>query len=361
MLNCEIDIGRLVELTATGDVYWCGDYFGLLHNNLVASDDPYKKTPISCIKHAIYTQDTISYWLTYYYTADAENDFLQAIKYNELIELTGYKGYTIYDKDEIVLLTTVLADSKALEARKKTSAEIETYDGYLRFWRDLLTHYEKREKDNDAWELADYIHREHGNADSAMNLYVRSHRCPVCGYYFTSTEYECCRCGFDGINQEFISKKDYDDWFLEQVTPFKQIWKAKRNSEQILIHDSGLLISLVSCENESKDKQLLIKVRCQQINCRKLKIELADIEIDDEGGTFDYTIEISGSRADTVCLFRVDEEDFWDRQISNSKEISFLLKVFDFEADKEICSTLKRVVLSGFGDGNHIEDDFGEV
>ena len=359
-MNCDIDIGKLAELTATGHVYWCGDYFGLLHDNLVAADDPHKNTLISSIRHAIYIQDSISYWLTYYHAADAENDFLQAIKYTELIELAGYKGYTIYDGDEIVLLKTVLSDTKALEARKSSAAEIETYDGYLRFWRDLLTLYEKQEKDKDAWELADYVHREHGDAESAMNLYVRSHKCPVCGYYFVSTEYQCCKCGFSGINQEFLSKKDYDEWFAEQVTPAKQIWKAKRNSEQILIHDNGLLISLVSYENALKEKQLLVKVRCQQINFRKLKLELADIEIDDEGGTFDYSIEISNSRTDTVCLFRVDEEDFWDRQISNSKEISFLLKVFDIETDKEIYSTSNRVVLTGFGDGNHREDDFEE-
>lgn len=63
MLNCEIDIGKLAELTATGDVYWCGDYFGLLQDDLIASDDPHKSTPISRIKNAIYIQDAISWKL----------------------------------------------------------------------------------------------------------------------------------------------------------------------------------------------------------------------------------------------------------------------------------------------------------
>lgn len=225
MLNCEIDITRLVELSISGDVHWCGDYFGLLKGNLIASDDPHKTVPISQIKNAVYVQDSISYWLTYYFASDAENDFLQTICYDDMITLSGYKGYTIYDKEEVDLLRTVLRNIVQDGLMQKPSAVIRTYDSYLQFWRELFAYYEAREKDTDAWVLADYVHRKHGDTGLDMGRYVRAHRCPVCGYYFTSSEYQCRKCQFDGINRDFISKKDYERWLADCVEPYKKKWE----------------------------------------------------------------------------------------------------------------------------------------
>jgi hypothetical protein len=83
---------------------------------LIASDDLHKSTPISRISNALYIQDSVPYWLTYYHADDGEDDFLQAIKYSDLSELSGNKGYTIFDGDEIVLLARIKRQFRDLTA-----------------------------------------------------------------------------------------------------------------------------------------------------------------------------------------------------------------------------------------------------
>ena len=221
----KIDLDKLAFSCASGEVFWCGDYFGMPQTQLLSPDDPNKNTSITQRRQAFYMKNSVKYWLVYYFAADEKDDFLQVFHFNEMLRLcSDLVDYTVYTQNSVSALRSILRNDNLIIPAQPSPAAIRTYDGYLRIWRKVLSHCEKEMPD--VWSLVVLLHQNTGCSDLYMDRYMQAHRCPVCGYYFSSDEYQCEKCHFDGINRDFISKQDRDQWMTDTVEPYKKVWMS---------------------------------------------------------------------------------------------------------------------------------------
>lgn len=65
-------------------------------------------------------------------------------------------------------------------------------------------------------------------ADTRLQRYMDEHRCPVCDEPFCSFDRVCFRCGFDGINIDFLNQQDAEEWRINKLLPFKLPYVLKK-------------------------------------------------------------------------------------------------------------------------------------
>lgn len=203
-----IDTRRVALLSISGDVQWCVDCIGLFSaftkNGLkyFGFDDSNTSFIRKC---AVYDENSITYWLIYHYSNDAEIDFLEVTSMATIANMAGMDGRslpcTMYVGKEISLLRDYMNAAPDILSQEYGSSKTSTYDGYLLISRSLLifteqTYKNEFQKDN-IWKLTEFMRKQSAVSDKCLEEYLEEHTCRICGCYFTSYEMKCVECGFE--------------------------------------------------------------------------------------------------------------------------------------------------------------------
>lgn len=231
-MHCDISVERIAQLTLSGDLHWCSDYFGffkLFGNGLLGETDPNKTVSVDSIEQAYYEENQTPFWLIYYRTAEVTQAFLQVLRIDSDNSVWKELQYTGYDGAEI----TCLNDAMNLESgdgAKVSPTELamqKTFDHYIAIWRNLLFTCSDIDEHFKPWEFAKDSHVVRGESNLLMDAYMRQHRCPVCGCYYTSVETTCIHCSFPDLNVQFVNKEEYLLWEKEKLVPFREFYKLQ--------------------------------------------------------------------------------------------------------------------------------------
>lgn len=199
-----IDTKRVALLSMSGDVHWCSDCFGLFS---ASTDEGLSHFDIECKsttfirKCAVYTENSISYWLIYHYSDDVEIDFLDVIPLADVLNLGENKApCTVFDGAEIAMLRDFMKANNVLAFKEHGNSRTVTYDAYLSISRHLFLYafkkYEEDFRNTNIKDVAKLMRKKSGISDECLEQYLEEHTCRICGCYFTSHEMRCVECGF---------------------------------------------------------------------------------------------------------------------------------------------------------------------
>lgn len=150
--------------------------------------------------------------------------------------------HLLYPKD-FEALYCVIKNSIQSESSYPVNALL-TYDTYLSLNSLLYSQdqalWSRLRKVVERTQIANDILQEQGEpcfldelADKRLEKFINEHRCPVCEEPFRSYDRTCFRCGFDGLNVDFLNQQDAEEWRINKLYPFKLHYLLKKVKEDI--------------------------------------------------------------------------------------------------------------------------------